>query len=460
MLLHLQLDFSIIIPGFTTASFGTAQQTALCGAITNGWSSATSATTCTVGSVSSFNGTSVMASGYAYFTYGAVPTVTQLQTAAALRDARIVALTTNFTSVLGSVFPSAVPNCACNDLTAVIAPSTTAFVYNTNITGVPGPMQCGAKLTYDGSVNSLVNQVGIDNGSVTFGNLGKYCSTPAVAGGVLGVPGSGTCEQYGVQASAEGTSQATAEINEEYLDYYGFILEGAVVVKDGGSGYTTAPTVTISAPRPLAAQVTYTLTGFQPGAPTISSPNGPYSAAPVVTSLTNVCVDTANTGSFYGNKAYCQGAQVTYQVNGEPKTGALCVASDIVPPDMGKGGPAILGGLTFPQAEVLTRVIKATTIYCTQTPVITLSTNTLQPAVTALATATISGGKVTAINVVSPGSGYLSSPAPTVTISAPIANYVVQSLPHCCSSLLHCLRLCPNHHYHRCLPASRSRHLP
>ncbi|KAL4545858.1 hypothetical protein Ndes2526B_g04991 [Nannochloris sp. 'desiccata'] len=97
------LDFSIIIPGFTTASFGTAQQTALCGAITNGWSSATSATTCTVGSVSSFNGTSVMASGYAYFTYGAVPTVTQLQTAAALRDARIVALTTNFTSVLGSV---------------------------------------------------------------------------------------------------------------------------------------------------------------------------------------------------------------------------------------------------------------------------------------------------------------------------------------------------------------------
>src|SRR4029079_11066083 len=108
----------------------------------------------------------------AYFTYSAIPTVTELQAAAALRDARITALTTNISSVLGNLYPAATPNCACNGLSVVNTPSTVAFTYATNITGVPGPMQCDARLSYDSSnVNNVINQVGIDDGSTTYANL-------------------------------------------------------------------------------------------------------------------------------------------------------------------------------------------------------------------------------------------------------------------------------------------------
>jgi hypothetical protein len=291
----MQLGFSLIIYNFTTSSFNANQQQTLCAAITNGWNnSATNrGASCTVGSVSSFNGTnSVLVSGYAFFNWSSVPSVTEVQTATALRDGRVTALTTNVTSVLGTTFPTAIPNCACDGVGVVTALSTAPFVYNVNITGVPGPMQCGARLAYD-NPSAQINQVGVDDGSVTFSNFGKYCSTPPVTGGVVGVPGAGSCRQYGVVASADGTTQATATAT---------ILSGIVTGTTGlagGSGYTSVPTVTVSAPSPIAAQVTYNLNGaFQPTSFTLSSAsNGPYTAAPAVTSLGNTCVDTGNTGS-------------------------------------------------------------------------------------------------------------------------------------------------------------------
>jgi hypothetical protein len=282
----------MIVPGYSTASFGAAQQTALCGSITNNWNTTTRAVSCTVGSVSAFNGTGVLVSGYAYFTYSAFPTVIELQAAAALRDARVVLLTTNSSSVLGAAFPGAIPNCACDGVGVVTALSTASFVYNVNITGVPGPMQCGARLAYY-NPSAQINQVGVDDGSVAFSSFGKYCSTPPVTGGVVGVPGAGSCRQYGVVASADGTTQATATA----------VVAAGIVTGTtglaGGSGYTSVPTVTVSAPNPLAAQVTYNLNGaFQPTSFTLSSAsNGPYIAAPAVASLSNTCVDTGNLGS-------------------------------------------------------------------------------------------------------------------------------------------------------------------
>ncbi|KAL4517033.1 hypothetical protein Ndes2526A_g00622 [Nannochloris sp. 'desiccata'] len=399
------LDFSLILPGFTTASFNTAQQEALCSAITTGWNASPRSVSCSIGSVSPFNGTNVLVSGYAFFTWNSAPTVTDLQVAAALRDARVVALTNDVSSVLGSVFPAAVPNCACDGTSVVTVPSTTAFSYNTNITGIPGPMQCGARLTYDNSNSALVNQVGVDDGSISLSSFGKYCSTPAVTGGVLGVPGSGTCRQYGVVASASGTTQATATAT---------VMGGVVSTTTlaGGSGYSSAPTVAVSAPNPLPAQVAFTLnTGFQPtaGAVPVSASNGPYSAPPQVASLSTNCVDTSNT---------CTGAQVSYQISsGGGSTlysGTSCRASDITPAQIDASGSVIASaGLAFPSPA---------TTYCTSTPTITLSTNTLQIAVTAQITATISSGSVSALNVVSPGSGYRT--APTITISAPVTDSI------------------------------------
>jgi hypothetical protein len=407
----LQLDFSLIISGFTTSSFNTAQQQTLCNAVTNNWNSSSSGrgAACTIGSVSSFNGTNnVLVSGYAYFTFSGAPAVTDIQTAQALRDARVVQLTTNATNVLGDSFPSAVPNCACDGTTAVTAFNTANFNYNTNITGVPGPMQCAAKLTYNNG-NDLVNQVGLDDGSTTFANLGKYCSTPAVTGGVVGQPGSGSCRQYGIIATADGTTQAAATA---------VVTGGAVTGVTGlagGSGYTSTPTVTVTAPSPLAVQVVYTLnTAFQPTTFALSSAsNGPYSAAPQVASLSNTCVDTANTGA--NPPSTCRGAQTTYQVNGIFRTGALCLASDIANAQTDATGSVVSSpGLTFPNSGA--------SIYCTTTPTVTLSTNTLQAAVTAQISATISSGAVSALNVISPGSGYRSPPA--ITISAAVSDSV------------------------------------
>jgi hypothetical protein len=194
------IDFMVLIPGYTTSTFGTAQQSSLCGAITGGWS-INGAASCTVANVAPYSGTPPMVrvSGYAFFTFSTVPTLNQLMSAVSLRDARVAALTNNILSVLGSSFPGAAPFCACNGFNIVATSSFAAYNYANINNGVPGPMQCGAKLTYDSALlNAVARQVGVDDGSSVPTNLGKYCSTPAVNGGVLGFPGAGSCRQYGV----------------------------------------------------------------------------------------------------------------------------------------------------------------------------------------------------------------------------------------------------------------------
>ena len=130
--------FSIYIPGYTVASFDNIRQNGLCSAITAGWDTPgpISAATCTVGSVSSFNGTNVLASGFAYFTWTVTPEITVLNAAIAARDKRVDALNNNINSVLGASFPGAIPNCACDGINEVTASSTSSPKYDTNITGL------------------------------------------------------------------------------------------------------------------------------------------------------------------------------------------------------------------------------------------------------------------------------------------------------------------------------------
>jgi hypothetical protein len=397
----LQLYFSLFIPGYTVNSFWTAQKAALCDAITKDWPSSITGANCTVASISSYYGfhsPSLLVNGYAFFTWKSFPTTAELQAAASIRDSRISVLTTSPETILGNVFPGSLPNCACYGIGVVTTPSTSGFPYTVNITGVPG-FTCGAKLTYDGSANGQINQVGVDDGTVNAANRGKYCSTPATSGGVLGVPGSASCRQYGVVSFAPGGTQATATVSVTN----GGVSAASVTV--GGSGYYTAPAVNISAPNPIPATIAYNLnTAFQPSAAAIiPSINGPYVSAPSVVSLSSTCVDTSSSG--------CKGIQTTIQINVVARTGTLCLASDISSATL--TGTSVTGGLAFPSSGV--------NIYCTGTPIVTLSTDTLQPSVKAQAVSTVNSitGVVSGITIISAGSGYLSSPPPVVSIAYP-----------------------------------------
>ncbi len=470
----------MIIPGYNYFTFGQTQQTTLCNYITASWAALASQSVpyCDVDSVATYNGTSVLVSGTAYFTWpSGTPNVVQINAASAARDATVNQLTVNTNAVIGTVFPGATANCACQGLNMVTASSTQAFQYNSIVAGVPGPMLCGARLTYNSfDQNALYFQVGVDDGSNSGNvNLGKYCSNPAVKGGVTGVPGQGACRQYGVITSAAGG-------NEAIVAYTGITMgNGAnrgsiisVVPTYPGSGYATTPGVSVSAPDPLPAQAAFTVdTNAQPSglnsaaSTTILTPsNGPYIGDFIqAASLTENCVDTGSVppAAFDPNSALCTGPQKTIQVlkGGQfvTVTGYTCTANDfnIVnngPPVSGKCGPNVPGGkkpcTTVDANGVVTYVgfPGSGNVYCAGTPTITLSTSNLQAAVRATLTATVFSGAVTAIPVIAGGSGYrtiarvtvappsstnygkLCAPNPIFNLSPAIAypNSVVMSL--------------------------------
>lgn len=430
-LLSRRMVFSILVPLYTTVTFDAGRQASLCSALTAGWVAANGATSCTVGSVTSFNGTGVLVSGYAYFTWSVTPSVINLNAATTLRDNRVTALNTDFASVIGSAFPGATPNCACNGLDLVTQSSTTAYSYSVNILGVPGPMQCGARLTYDSSIaTSIINQVGVDDGTIIPANLGKFCSNPAVSNGVLGIPGVGSCRQYGVIATAAGATQAVVNnaAGNGVTITSGALTSVTFVGGNPGAGYSTAPTVTVSAANPLGATVTYTLTaGAQPSglatATTTSftpAVNGPYSGVPLGTLSGGVCVDVGSGG---GASAVCTGAPTPItDAAGVSRTGRRCISDDFNAAAT-CGAPGSLGACIFITGTVITKVLfpGSATTYCTAVPVLDLATNNLQLPVTAQVSAIVgANGIISSLLVNSGGSGYRTNP--TVTITAPTSD--------------------------------------
>ena len=113
----------------------------------------------------------------------------------------------------------------------------------------------------------------------------------------------------------------------------------------------------------------------------------------------------------------CSGGTTSIQdAAGVVRTGRQCVTADFNGGNNCGAAPGPCVTLTGTSVTGVFYPGSANT-YCTVAPVITLSTNTLQIAVTARVTATVSGGVITALNVVSGGSGYKTPPA--VTIAAP-----------------------------------------
>jgi hypothetical protein len=343
------MDFSLIIPGWSFLNFGPTQKTTLCNYITSSWQALGQGGIpyCIVDNVVPWNGTSVLVSGDAYFTWpSGTPNVVQMNAAGAARDATATALTNNANAVVGTVFPGAVADCACLGLDQVSASSTQPFVYSNVITGVPGPMMCGARLTYNSfDQNAVYYQVGVDDGSTSGNvNLGKYCSNPAVNGGVLGSPGQGSCRQYGVTTTGSNGNECL--VNPGSISLGSGATRGSivsVVPTYPGSGYTTTPQVTASAPDPYPAQAVFSLnansqpTGLDTAITTtiLTPSNGPYIGDYITAaSLSENCVDAGAVppAAFDPSSAVCSGPTKTIQVfvNGASQvvTGNTCTVSD------------------------------------------------------------------------------------------------------------------------------------
>ena len=414
----MQFVFSLIFPGYTASTFTTALQQQLCDDLVSVNAPAGSFEICTLSSLSTWNGTSVLVNGYFFYGWSVDPTTSQVQLAQALRDQSVQKLRNNASALFNSPLNKGYPNCACKGPVDVInASSTTPFDYTTNLTGIPGPVQCGARLIYNTAIgNAQAGIVGVDDGSGTAANLGKYCSNPAVAGGVLGTPGAGSCRQYGVIASAAGTTQATAKIQAPST---GQVLTSMVYDIVGGSGYSTVPAVTISAPNPVNAVVSVILTGASNPQATVDTANGPYQVKPDgVISNSALCIDTAMDASIG-----CSGSIAT--VNN--KMGFTCTNSDLNSATACGGSPCIVWqtGAANPTENQKVQSVTypgSTTAntFCATTPTITISDTFLQSEVQAKATATVSGGAVTSITVNPPGNGYRTTP--TITIAAPTAS--------------------------------------
>ena len=287
--------------------------------------------TCTVSSVTAFNTTAIVATGYTYFTWTAVPTVIALSAAATLRDQRVATLTTNVGAVLGTTFPNAVPNCACYGLDLVTASVNDNYIYNVNVGGVG--MQCGARLTYNPAlVSQITNQIGVDDGTTNPGNLGKFCSAIGVANGVPGIPGELSCRQYGVIASASGTTQAIVNnaVGQGVAVTAGALTRVDFTGGNPGVGYSSPPAVIVANPDPIPAVPIVNLNMFaQPSGlvTSVSIPitplvNGPYTSVPLGRITGGICVDTDVAPRCTGNTIPFTDAA------GIARSGRQCISDD------------------------------------------------------------------------------------------------------------------------------------
>ena len=158
----------------------------------------------------------------------------------------------------------------------------------------------------------------------------------------------------------------------------------SLTVTAGGSGYTSAPTVTISSPGGSGTQATATATINEQGVVTalaVGNPGSGYTSTPTVTISGGDGANATATATLIGGAAQViPQTTITAQITGSVT--AVTVTT---------------GGTGYTSAPAVT--IAAPPAGGTQ----------------ATATATLTGDAVTGFTITSPGSGYTS--APTVTIS-------------------------------------------
>lgn len=235
--------------------------------------------------------------------------------------------------------------------------------------------------------NSMRNSVSTQSGTVTSAIVNSqgsgYTSAPTVTFSAPDI--SGGVQATGV-ASLSGGSVS------------------AVFITTKGSGYTTAPTVTFSAPDVVGgvtATGTAVLGGFV-STVTLDDPGSGYTTATVAFAAPTTSGGVTATGTVNLSGGSIASITVTNPGSGYTSAPVATITGD------GTGG-AVTAVLTLSTVESIT-VVEEGSGYLTSP---TVSINGV--GTNATATASITGSGISSIEIVNPGSGYTSTPSVTIT---------------------------------------------
>jgi len=175
-----------------------------------------------------------------------------------------------------------------------------------------------------------------------------------------------------------------------------------ITITAGGAGYTSFPSVTIAAPsNPYGVQAEAVVTSLTGGAVSsiqITNPGYGYNTAPAITFSSGAAAATAVVGS-----GLVSALSVTNAGSGYTSAPTLTFTGG-----GGSGATAVAGPLTFKVGTIGVIVTDSGTGY-TSTPSVVFTGGS--PTVAAVATAIVFGGQVTGVIVTNPGTGYSSAPS-------------------------------------------------
>ena len=221
-------------------------------------------------------------------------------------------------------------------------------------------------------------------GSVGITNTGSGYTTPPDV--TVSAPNQANGVQATVVASISNAASTITNIN----------------ITAGGSGYTSFPTVTIAAPTsPYGVQAQAVVTSITSGAISsiqITNPGYGYTTAPAITFSSGAAAATAVVGS-----GLVTALTVTNAGSGYTSAPTLTFTGG-----GGSSAAAVAGPLTFATGTIGVVLTSGGAGYASAPTVVFTGGS---PTVAAQATAIVFGGIVTGIVVTNPGSGYTSAPA-------------------------------------------------
>jgi len=175
-----------------------------------------------------------------------------------------------------------------------------------------------------------------------------------------------------------------------------------ISITSGGTGYTSFPTVTIAAPTsPYGVQAQAVVTSITSGVVSsiqITNPGYGYTTAPSVTFSSGAAAAAAVVGS-----GLVSGLTITNAGSGYTSTPTLTFTGG-----GGSGATAVAGPLTFKTGTIGILVTSNGTGYAS-TPTVVIDAAP-SGGTNAAATAIVFGGQVTSIVVTNPGAGYTTAP--------------------------------------------------
>ena len=275
----------------------------------------------------------------------------------------------------------------------------------------------GSSLTLDSPLNLTPGSTAtatatIANGSGSLASItltapgSGYVTPPLVTITGGGPNASGATANATINSAGQVTGLVfTGYVPSASLSTSGITIPNGVTVTAGGSGYTSAPTVTFSGGGGSGAQATATITGGQVSAITVTSPGGGYTSAPTVQINGGGGKGaTATAIILTGGTGYTQAPTVQIA---PPDVQAAAVAQLVVLPD---------GTLSGALQEIDLTAGGQGSGYRFPTVPVTIEGN--GTGATAVANVNTTTGQVTGIVLTNPGTGYTSPP--TITIAPPV----------------------------------------